>query len=292
MSELRSSISAEYQRKFSNKSVDTETPSLRTTSRIAHQLHSPRFNQLLAQLSERDFARLMPQMELVSMNAGDMLQETGLHIEWIYFPTTSVVCLSYVTVSGSSPAVGIAGYEGLIGIASVMGSDSSPTQAVVQSNGMGYRIKARTLKKELQINDELMRSILLYVQAFVTQVSQTAVCNRCHSLHNNLCRWLLLSIDRQESDELYLTHEWFATMLGVRREGVTQALGKLQGNGHIECSRGRIRVLNRQALEEEVCECYSVVSGEYERLLPRKHNAPLTHTREITITTYANQAQG
>lgn len=240
----------------------------KTASKIAQQLHSPRFNQLLAPLGASDYARLLPHLELVAMNAGDMLQETGLPIEWIYFPTTSVVCLSNVTESGASPAVGIAGYEGLIGIASVMGSDTSPTQAVVQSSGMGYRIRARNLKTELQKNDELMRLILLYVQAFVTQISQTAVCNRCHSLHNNLCRWLLLSIDRQESEVLHLTHEWLATMLGVRREGVTQAAGKLQASGHIECSRGKIRVLDRQALEAEVCECYSVVSNEYKRLLP------------------------
>lgn len=258
-----------HQSAYLDNLSDMTKPSLKTTSKIAHQLHSPRFNQLLAPLGASDYARLLPQMELVAMNAGDMLQETGLPIEWIYFPTTSVVCLSYVTENGASPAVGIAGYEGLIGIASVMGSDTSPTQAVVQSSGMGYRIRARTLKAELQKNDELMRSILLYVQAFMTQVSQTAVCNRCHSLHNNLCRWLLLSIDRQESDVLHLTHEWLATMLGVRREGVTQSAGKLQASGHIECSRGKIRVLNRQALEAEVCECYTVVSNEYKRLLPQ-----------------------
>jgi CRP-like cAMP-binding protein len=292
MSELRSSTKPTDKPRYLDKLPSATRSSLKTTSKIAQQLHSPRRNHLLAPLSANNYLRLLPHMELISMNAGDILQEAGVVIEWVYFPTTSVTCLSYVTENGSSPAVGIAGNEGLIGIACVMGSDSSPTQAVVQSSGMGYRIRARALKTELQKNDELMRTILLYVQAFITQVSQTAVCNRCHSLNNNLCRWLLLSIDRQDSDELYLTHEWLATMLGVRREGVTQAAGKLQASGHIECSRGKIRVLDREALEADVCECYAVVNNEYKRLLLRKYDAPLAHPRAITIANYSNQAQG
>lgn len=254
----------------STKRNSVEKFPMAKASRFAQDLHSPKHNHLLASLPVNDYVRLLPHMELVSMKVGDVLQEAGVQIDWIYFPTTSVVCLGYITENGSSPAVGLAGNDGFIGIACVMGSDSSSTRAVVQSAGVGYRIRASMLKKELQRNGEFMRVALLYAQAFVTQVSQTAVCNRFHSVDQQLCRWLLMSMDRLASNEIHLTHEWIATMLGVRREGVTQAAGKLQAKGLIQYSRGKIRILDRVAIEAEVCECYGVVNKEYERLLQRK----------------------
>jgi len=239
-------------------------------SRFGQELNSPKHNHLLASLPANDYVRVLPHMELVNMKVGDVLQEAGVPIEWIYFPTTSVVCLGYITENGSSPAVGLAGNDGFVGIACIMGSDSSSTRAVVQSAGVGYRIRASLLKKELQRNGEFLRVSLLYAQAFVTQVSQTAVCNRLHSVDQQLCRWLLMCMDRLGTNQIHLTHEWIATMLGVRREGVTQAAGKLQAKGYIQYSRGKIRILDRDAIEEEVCECYAVVNNEYERLLQRK----------------------
>lgn len=267
----------------STQHISAEKFSVAKNSRFAQDLNSPKHNHLLASLPANDYVRLLPHMELVNMKMGDVLQEAGVQIDWIYFPTTSVVCLGYITENGSSPAVGLAGNDGFIGIACVMGSDSSSTRAVVQSAGVGYRIRASLLKKELQRNGELMRVALLYAQAFVTQVSQTAVCNRFHSVDQQLCRWLLMSMDRLASNEIHLTHEWIATMLGVRREGVTQAAGKLQAKGLIQYSRGKIRILDREAIEAEVCECYAVVNKEYERLLQRKFYVQLPQTQKIAV---------
>lgn len=268
------------------------------TARFRQDLHSPKHNHLLAALPANDYVRLLPHMELVNMKVGDVLQEAGVPIEWIYFPTTSVVCLGYITENGSSPAVGLTGSEGFVGIACVMGSDSASTRAVVQNDGVGYRIRASLLKKELQRNGEFLRVALLYAQAFVTQISQTAVCNRLHSVDQQLCRWLLMCMDRLESNQINLTHEWIATMLGVRREGVTQAAGKLQAKGYIQYSRGKIRILDREAIEDEVCECYAVVNDEYERLLkrnfymqmPKAYNLSASHMRLTHVNGNAKPA--
>lgn len=270
-----------------------KSPALKT--RFRQELHSPKHNHLLASLPANDYVRLLPHMELVNMKVGDVLQEAGVSIEWVYFPTTSVVCLGYITENGSSPAVGLTGSDGFVGIACVMGSDSCSTRAVVQNDGVGYRIRASLLKKELQRNGEFLRVALLYAQAFVTQISQTAVCNRLHSVDQQLCRWLLMCMDRLESNQIHLTHEWIATMLGVRREGVTQAAGKLQAKGYIQYSRGKIRILDREAIEEEVCECYAVVNNEYERLLkrnfcmqmPKAHPIAGNHVRLTQISANA-----
>jgi CRP-like cAMP-binding protein len=272
MSELYSSSVA--QQKF-------EKFSLPKSSNFAKELNSPKYNHLLAALPANDYLRLLPNMELIQMKVGDVLQEASMPIEWIYFPTTSVVCLGYITENGSFPAVGIVGNDGFVGVAYVMGSESSPTLATVQSSGVGYRIRASILKKELQRNGELLRIALLYAQTFVTQISQTAVCNRFHSVDQQLCRWLLMSRDRLASSEMHLTHELIANMLGVRREGVTQAAGKLQAKGLIQYSRGKIHILDREGMEKEVCECYAVVSKEYARLLPRKNAMPLASTQKV-----------
>lgn len=251
------------------------------SANVAQGLHSPKHNYLLAALPANDYLRLLPHMELIQMKVGDVLQEASMPIEWIYFPTTSVVCLGYITESGSLPAVGIVGNDGFISVAYILGSESSSTLATVQSSGVGYRIRASIFKKELQKNGEILRIALLYAQAFVTQISHTAVCNRFHSVDQQLCRWLLMSRDRLASSEMHLTHELIANMLGVRREGITQAAGKLQAKGLIQYSRGKIHILDREGLEKEVCECYAVVSKEYNRLLPRKNALPLVATQKV-----------
>lgn len=255
-------------------------------SRFSQELYSPKQNHFLAVLPVNDYVRLLPHMELVSMSVGEVIQEAGMQIDWVYFPITSVVCLGYITENGASPAVGLVGNDGFVGVAYAMGSDSSSTRAVVQSAGLGYRIRASLLKKELQRNGEVLRMALLYSQAFITQVSQTAVCNRLHSVDQQLCRWLLMSMDRLTSNDIHLTHELIANMLGVRREGVTQAAGKLQAKGFIQYSRGKIRILDRAGIEAEVCECYNVVNKEYQRLLPRKPEIPqaLPQTRKIAAS--------
>ncbi len=255
-------------------------------TRFSQDLYSPKQNHFMAVLPVNDYVRMLPHMELVSMSVGEVVQEAGMPIEWIYFPITSVVCLGYITENGASPAVGLVGNEGFVGTAFVMGSESSSTRAVVQSAGLGYRIRASLVKKELQRNGEFMRMALLYCQAFITQISQTAVCNRLHSVDQQLCRWLLMSMDRLAVNEIHLTHELIANMLGVRREGVTQAAGKLQAKGYIQYSRGKIRILDRAGIESEVCECYGVVNSEYVRLLPRKPQVPvaLPQTRKIAAS--------
>lgn len=259
-------------------------------SHFRKEMHSPKHNHLLDALPINDYVRLLHQLELVHMSAGEVLHETGQEIEWIYFPTTSIVCLEYITESGSSPAVSITGSDGLVGIACVMGSNSSSTRAVVQNDGIGYRIRASAFKKELQKNGELNRIALLYSMAFITQVSQTAVCNRLHSVDQKLCRWLLMCMDRLQSYQIPLTQGLIASMLGVRREGITQAARKLQDKGYIRYSRGKILILDRRALEDEVCECYAVVNTEYERLLHRNvtmqipQHSPKTAASHMRLT--------
>jgi CRP-like cAMP-binding protein len=230
--------------------------------------HSPKQNHLLAALPEVDYARLLPDLELIAMPLGWAVYESGGRLSYLYFPTTSLVSLLYVMESGASAEIAITGNEGLVGISLFMGGESTPSRAVVQSAGNGYRLKASVLKREFALGGHLQHLALRYTQALITQMAQTVVCNRHHALDQQLCRWLLLSLDRLPGDELTMTQELIANMLGVRREGVTEAAGNLQKAGLIQYSRGHIKVLDRPGLEKRVCECYAVVKKEFDRLLP------------------------
>lgn len=201
------------------------------------------------------------------MPLGEVLYESGGQLQHVYFPTTSIVSLLYVMRDGASAEIAVVGNEGILGISLFMGGETTPSRAVVQSAGRGYRLKARLLKQEFQRAGPVMDLLLRYTQALITQMAQTAVCNRHHSVEQQLCRWLLLSLDRLSTSELTMTQELIANMLGVRREGVTEAAGNLQRAGVIRYSRGRITVLDREQLEQDVCECYAVVKKEFERLL-------------------------
>lgn len=228
----------------------------------------PRHNHLLAALPAEEYARLEPNLEQVQMPLGHVLYESGSELRHVYFPTTSIVSLLYVMLDGASAEIAVVGNEGLIGVALFMGGETMPNRAVVQSAGHAYRLKGQLLKEEFNRSGGLQHLLLRYTQALLTQMAQTAVCNRHHSLDQQLCRWLLLSLDRLPSDELIMTQELIANMLGVRREGVTEAAGNLQKSGLIKYSRGRITALDRAGLEARVCECYAVVRREFERLLP------------------------
>ncbi len=230
--------------------------------------HTPKQNHLLAALPAGDYERLLPQLELFPLRLGWAVYEAGAHPGYVYFPTTAIVSLLYVLENGSSAEIAITGNDGLVGIALFMGGESTPSRAVVQSAGYGYRLGAASLKSEFRRGGELQHLALRYTQALITQMAQTAVCNRHHSVEQQLCRWLLLSLDRLPSNEIVMTQELIANMLGVRREGITEAAGKLQQDGVIRYSRGRITVLDRPKLESRVCECYAVVRRETERLLP------------------------
>ena len=229
---------------------------------------SPRQNHLLAALPATDYGRLLPHLELVPLPLAWAVYEAGDAQGYVYFPTTSIVSLLYVMEDGSSAEIAVVGNEGLVGIALFMGGESTPSRAVVQSAGYGYRLRASVLKTEFGQGGDLQHLLLRYTQALITQMAQTAVCNRHHAVEQQLCRWLLLSLDRLPSNELTMTQELIANMLGVRREGVTEAAGKLQAAGLIHYSRGKIVVLDRPKLEADVCECYAVVKREYNRLLP------------------------
>lgn len=225
-------------------------------------------NNLLASLPEDAQARIFPQLEPVTMPLGQVLYESGDTLDYVFFPTDAIVSLLYVMESGASAEISVVGYEGLIGIALFMGGHSTPSRAIVQSAGNFFRLKSQLLMDEFNRHGELMQLLLRYTQSLITQMSQTAVCNRHHSINQQLCRWLLLSLDRLPNNSLTMTQELIANMLGVRREGVTEAAGKLQRKGVIEYCRGHITVLNRPKLEDLACECYSVVKDETERLLP------------------------
>jgi CRP-like cAMP-binding protein len=229
---------------------------------------SPKGNRLLAALPHETYEKLLPFLEPVSLPLGMALYESGGAQGYVYFPTSSIVSLLYVLENGSSAEIAVTGCEGLVGIALFMGGETTPSRAVVQSAGHGYRLRAAVLKKEFENGGALQLLLLRYTQALITQMTQTAVCNRHHAVDQQLCRWLLLSLDRLPANELVMTQELIANMLGVRREGVTEAAGKLQAEGLIEYSRGRITVLDREHLEARVCECYAVVKKEYDRLLP------------------------
>jgi len=232
--------------------------------------HTPKQNHLLDALPAEDYARLLPDLELIAMPLGWAVYESGSQMGYVYFPTSSIVSLLYVMENGSSAEIAITGNEGLVGISLFMGGESTPSRAVVQSEGNGYRLKASNLKREFELGGPLQHLLLRYTQALITQMSQTAVCNRHHTLDQQLCRWLLLSLDRLSSNELRMTQELISNMLGVRREGVTEAAGNLQAAGLIHYRRGKITVLDRSKLEQRVCECYSVVKKELDRLLPYK----------------------
>jgi CRP-like cAMP-binding protein len=241
----------------------------------------PKQNHLLAALPAPDYARLLPDLEPIAMPLGWVVYESGGHIGYVYFPTTAIVSLLYVIESGASAEIAIAGNEGLVGISLFMGGDSTPSRAVVQSAGEGYRVKASVLKREFARGGDLQHLALRYTQALITQMAQTAVCNRHHSLDQQLCRWLLLSMDRLPGNELKMTQELIANMLGVRREGVTVAAGALQAAGLIHYSRGHITILDRAGIEQRVCECYAVVKKEFDRLLPYRLLLPRTHAATI-----------
>jgi CRP-like cAMP-binding protein len=233
-----------------------------------HDPHAPDQNHLLAALPAEERGRLIPHLELVPMPLGDVLYESGSELRHVYFPTTSIVSLLYVMLDGASAEIAVVGNEGVIGVALFMGGETMPNRAVVQSAGHAYRLKGQLLKQEFNRSGELQHLLLRYTQALLTQMAQTAVCNRHHSLDQQLCRWLLLSLDRLPSNELVMTQELIANMLGVRREGVTEAAGNLQKAGLITYRRGRITVLDRAGLEARACECYAVVKKEFDRLLP------------------------
>ena len=229
---------------------------------------TPKQNHLLAALSATDYARLLPDLELTAMPLGRVVYEAGGQMGYLYFPTTSIVSLLYVMENGASAEIAITGNDGLVGISLFMGGETTPSRAVVQSAGHGYRLKAGIMKREFALGGKLQHLALRFTQALITQMAQTAVCNRHHTIDQQLCRWLLLSLDRLSGDELVMTQELIANMLGVRRVGVTEAAGKLQREGLIRYSRGRIKVLDRAKMEQRVCECYEVVKKELNRLLP------------------------
>jgi len=224
-------------------------------------------NGLLAALPENERARWMPLLERVDLPLGKVLYESGTTLSHVYFPTTAIVSLLYVMETGASAEIAVVGREGIVGVSLFMGGESTPSRAVVQSAGQGLRLKAPSIKDEFN-RAPVMHLLLRYTQALITQMSQTAVCNRHHSLDQQLCRWLLLSLDRLDGTELVMTQELIANMLGVRREGVTEAALKLQKSGLIRYARGHIEVLDRSGLEQRSCECYLVVKNEYDRLLP------------------------
>jgi CRP-like cAMP-binding protein len=230
--------------------------------------HSPRQNHLLAALPTSDYERLVLHLELIPLRLGDVLYESGDKLRYVYFPTTSIVSLLYVMEDGASAEIAVVGNEGILGISLFMGGETTPSRAVVQSAGYAFRLKAELLKNEFGRFGPTMHLLLRYTQALITQMAQTAVCNRHHSIDQQLCRWLLLSLDRLASNELTMTQELIANMLGVRREGVTEAAGKLQDAGLIRYRRGKITVLNRPGVEARSCECYQVVKTEFDRLLP------------------------
>lgn len=230
-------------------------------------VHTPSQNHLLAALLNAEFDRLSPHLELVPMRLGDVLYESGEKMQYAYFPTTSIISLHYLLEGGGSSEIAGVGNEGLLGIALFMGGNTTPSRAVVQTGGYAYRLKAQILTDEFNRGGAMLHLLLRYTQALITQMSQTAVCNRHHSVEQQLCRWLLLTLDRMPTNELTITQELIANTLGVRREGITEAAGKLQQAGYISYRRGHITVLDRAGLESKVCECYEVVKKEFARLL-------------------------
>ena len=229
---------------------------------------NPRQNRLLAAIPDSEWTRWVPHLEPVTLPLGKALYESGARLSYVYFPTTAIVSLLYVMEDGASAEIAVVGREGIVGISLFMGGDSTTNRAIVQSAGRGFRLKANLMLQEFNRAGPVLHLLLRYTQALITQMAQTAVCNRHHSLDQQLCRWLLLSLDRLDSNDLVMTQELIANMLGVRREGVTEAAGQLQKAGLIQYQRGHITVLDRDGLEARTCECYAVVKKEYDRLLP------------------------
>jgi CRP-like cAMP-binding protein len=230
----------------------------------------PKHNHLLAAIPNAEWQRWLPQLEWIEMPLGQVLYESGSTLKHVYFPTTAIVSLLYAMENGASAEIAVVGNEGIVGISLFMGGESTSSRAVVQSAGEGVRLKAQVMKDEFYRAGPVLHLLLRYTQALITQMAQTAVCNRHHSLDQQLCRWLLLSLDRLRGNDLVMTQELIANMLGVRREGVTEAALKLQTAGLIRYARGHISVLDRKGLEQRTCECYGVVKKEYDRLLPDK----------------------
>ena len=247
------------------RTVPTGIAATRTTD---YPRHDSRRNHLLATLSDAAWQRWLPHLEPVELRLGEVLYESGGMLSHVYFPTTAIVSLLYVMENGASAEIAVVGNEGLVGVSLFMGGGSTPSRAVVQSAGHGYRLKAEDMKAEFDRAGPVLHLLLRYTQALITQMAQTAVCNRHHTLDQQLCRWLLLSLDRLEGSDLVMTQELIANMLGVRREGVTEGASNLQRAGLIRYARGHISVLDRPGLERRSCECYAVVKNEYDRLLP------------------------
>jgi CRP-like cAMP-binding protein len=235
---------------------------------------SPKQNLLLAALPSADYEKLLPELELVRMELGHSLYESGSHLEHVYFPVEGIVSLLYVTEGGNSAELAVVGCEGMIGVSLFMGGETTPNRAIVQSTCKAYRLPAASLKAHFAEGGALQLILLKFTQALITQISQTAVCNLHHSVDQQLCRWLLLSLDRLPENKLQMTQELIANMLGVRRQGVTESAGKLEREGLITYSRGLITVLDRPGLEKRACECYSVVKTETDRLLARPLRQP------------------
>jgi len=230
------------------------------------ELHNPIGNRLLAALPNEEYKRICTHLEPVSLALGEIVYDSGAQMEHVYFPINSIVSLLYTMEDGTTTEIGVVGNEGVVGIAIFMGGESTPNQGLVQSGGRAVRMKVKAMRDEFKRGGAFQLLLLRYTQALVTQISQTAVCNRRHPVEQQLCRWLLLSHDRVDSDVLVMTHEMIANMLGTRREGVTVAAGHLQDAGLIDYHRGRIQILNRSGLEDAVCECYQVVRDEFARL--------------------------
>jgi CRP-like cAMP-binding protein len=232
----------------------------------------PRQNRLLGALPTEDYDRLLPDLEPVSLLVGNVVCESGAQMSHALFPTTSIISLQYVMENGSSAEIAGVGNEGLVGVSLFMGGETTLSRSIVQTGGQGYRLRQAVLLDEFNRGGALMRLLLRYTQALITQMSLTAACNRRHALEQQLCRWLLLTLDRLPGNELLMTQELIASMLGVRREGVTEAAGRLQRAGVINYRRGHITVLEREGLNARVCECYDVVKREFDRLLPRQES--------------------
>jgi CRP-like cAMP-binding protein len=226
-------------------------------------------NHLLAGVSDAELARLLPHLQPLNLPLGDVLYESGEKMDYVYFPTTAIISLLYIMENGSSAEIGVVGNDGLVGLAIFMGGDTTPNRAVVQSAGKAFKMQAKIMKDEFTRGGRFHNLCLRYTQALITQISQTAVCNRLHSVDQQLCRWLLLSHDRLPSDRLIMTQDLISNMLGVRREGITHAAKRLQRAGYISYVRGDMTILNRKGLESSVCECYQVVRTEYDRLLQK-----------------------
>lgn len=242
-------------------------------------MQDPNQNHLLAALLDAEFDRLSPHLEILALRLGDVLSESGARLDYVYFPTTAIISIHCLLENGGSSEIAGVGNEGMLGVALFMGGATTPSRAVVQTGGFGYRLPVRILMEEFNRAGPVMRLLLRYTQALLTHMSQTAVCNRHHTVEQQLCRWLLLTLDRLGAGELTMTQELISTMLGVRREGVTEAAGRLQEHHYISYRRGHITVLDRLGLEHHVCECYGVVKREFGRLLSdvrQRHPAALS----------------